>query len=493
MYESGLTGLSLLIVEDDVLLRKQLAAYLDRLGLDVTATGTLASARQLSRELSFDHALIDVNLPDGKGTDLLKEQVFSANTGVIVMTAEGGVSGAVEAMRLGALDYLVKPFDPGEVPLVITRARRVRQAARLEEHRRDGGGPPEFLFGRTLAGVERQLEKILAADERLQQGLAPVLILGETGTGKTSIARWLHRRGPRAAQPLVEVNCSALPETLAEAELFGHERGAFTDARSARIGLFEAAHGGTLFLDELPSLSLPLQAKVLTAIEDRTVRRLGANRTTQVDVRIIAASSHDLQARVAARQFREDLYHRLDLFRLVLLPLRERGEDILALAQALLGWLCRRHRLPPKTITPAGHQRLLAYRWPGNVRELAHEIERAIVFTEGAQIDFGHLPSGEAGSGAASAPASLPDSVWFNEAFVFPAQGFSLEAATTRLVEHALEQAGGNVSAAARLLGVSRDVVRHRLAGKAGTEGPRPAPPGRSTGELPNGDRGENG
>ncbi|MBK9138330.1 MAG: sigma-54-dependent Fis family transcriptional regulator [Verrucomicrobia bacterium] len=466
MQASGFRGLSILVLDDEPLLRRQLTGYLESLGMDVTGAGDLAAARKLAKGMGFDFALLDVNLPDGKGTDLLREKVFPPSTGVIVMTAEGGVAGAVEAMKLGALDYLVKPFDPGELPLVIGRARRARQTARLDEFRQEDAAQPDFLFGAALAGVEQQLQRIIAADERVQTGLAPVLILGETGSGKTSIARWLHQHGPRAAQPLVEVNCSALPESLAESELFGHERGAFTDARTARMGLFEAAHEGTLFLDELPSLSLALQAKVLTAIEDRRIRRLGGNKTIEVDVRVIAATNRDLEELVASGQFREDLYHRLDLFRIHLPPLRERGEDIVRIAELLLARLCRRHRLPPRRITAAGRQRLLTYPWPGNVRELAHELERAIVFSDAVELDFatldvraGRTPPGGAG---------LPSEEWFNEAFVFPEQGFSLDAAIERLMRQALRQAGGNVSAAARLLGVSRDVVRYRLEGRKG-------------------------
>jgi DNA-binding NtrC family response regulator len=466
MNSLGLSGLSLLIVEDELLLRKQLSAYLEQRGMEVTSAGTLAAARRLSQELNFDLALLDVNLPDGRGTDLLKERAFPTTTGVIVMTADGAVASAVEAMRLGALDYLVKPFDPAELPLVISRVRRASQTARLDEHRREDASREDFLFGPSLAAVHTQLQKILAADQRLEGPLPPVLILGETGTGKTSIARWLHRHGPRAAQPLVEVNCPALPETLAESELFGHERGAFTDARSARLGLFEAAQGGTLFLDELPSLTLPLQAKVVTAIEDRTIRRLGGNKSLAVDVRIIAASNQELKALVAAGRFREDLYHRLDLFRVHLPPLRERGDDIAGMAEALLARLCKRHRVTPKRLSNGGKERLRAYPWPGNVRELAHELERAIVFSEGDLLHFDHLPAGPVGSPAVQAQAASSD--WFNEHFDFPKEGFSLEAAIDRIVRHALRQAGDNVSAAARLLGVSRDVVRYRLAGQKG-------------------------
>lgn len=461
MSNSALAGLSVLIVEDEALLRRQLGAQLERLGADVTGAGTLEAARRFITELPFDFALLDVNLPDGLGTDLLKEKAFSANTSVVVMTADGGVAGAVEAMRLGALDYLVKPFDVAEVPLVIARARRARQSARVEEHRRgdsvqSGAG---FFFGAAMAALEKQLEKILAADERVQTHLPPVLIEGETGTGKTTIARWLHHRGPRAAQPLIEMNCSAVPEALAESELFGHERGAFTDARTARMGLFEAANGGTLFLDELPSLPPALQAKVLKALEDHRIRRLGGNREIPIDVRVIAATHQDLKALIAAGQFREDLYHRLDLYRVRIPPLRERGEDIVKLAESMIDRLCQRHRLPRRTITDEGRRRLSAHAWPGNVRELSHELERAVVFEDGDRLDFAHLGGGGI---RVEAPTAQPGD-WLNPQFAFPTEGFSMEDAINRLIQLALKQSGNNVSAAARLLGVSRDYVRYRL------------------------------
>ncbi len=462
MQNAGLNGLSLLIIEDEPLLRKQLAAELEELGADVTGVGTLQAARQLLERLQYDLALLDVNLPDGRGIDLLHDKAFSPNTAVVVMTGFGGVAGAVEAIRLGAVDYLVKPFEPGQLPLVIARTQRLRQAARLEEHRKQDevDASEGFFFGTALVGVRAQLDKILAADRRLQSGLPPVLIEGETGTGKTTIARWLHQHGPRASQPLVEMNCSAVPETLAESELFGHERGAFTDARSARLGLFEAANGGALFLDELPSFSLAVQAKLLTTLEDHQVRRLGSNKAIPVDVRVIAATSRDMKELVANGHFREDLYHRLDLCRVKLPPLRERGAEIVALAEVLMKRLCQRHRLPPRRITPTGEQNLQAYRWPGNVRELAHELERAIIFEDSAELDFPHLGSA---AESASEQSNKPDD-WLQPDYSFPPEGFSLEAAIDRLIQHAMDQAEGNVSGAARLLGVSRDYVRYHLA-----------------------------
>jgi len=456
-----LDGLSLLLVEDEPLLRRQLAAQLERQGADVTTADSLATARQWLHDGQFDFALLDVNLPDGLGPDLLREKAFPGATSVIVMTAQGGVAGAVEAMRLGAVDYLTKPFDPEELPLVIARARQMRSRVRLEEQKSGDTAQAArvFVFGRALANVESQLEKIIQADTRMQTQLSPVLIQGETGTGKTTIARWLHQRGPRAAQPFVEVNCSAMPDTLAESELFGHERGAFTDARTARIGLFEAASGGTLFLDELPSLSPALQTKVLKAIEENRIRRLGGSREIAVDARIVAATNRDLKELIAPGQFREDLYHRLDLYRIQIPPLRERGEDIATLAETLLGQLCKKHRLPSKRLSAAGKQRLLACRWPGNVRELEHELERAIVFEGGAELSLEQLQP------PIDPNKISPHTEWLNPNFHFPPEGFILDEAMAVLIGRALQQTGNNVSAAARRLGVSRDFLRYRLGG----------------------------
>ena len=458
--DSALQGASVLLVEDEPLLCKQVAAALEQHDADVTAVGTLDEARRMIESLPFDFALLDVNLPDGLGTDLLSEGVFSPSTAVVVCTAEGGVKGAVEAIKNGAQDYLLKPIDPAVLPLVLHRARASRQTARLAEHERhDPAATGERLFfGDALGLFRRQLDKIIAADERLGRDLSPVLIEGETGTGKTSIARWLHHHGPLAAGPLVEVNCPALPESLVESELFGHERGAFTDAKTARMGLFEAAKGGTLFLDELASLSLGLQAKVLKAIEDKRIRRLGGNREIDVDIRIIAASNHDLGQAVTDGQFRDDLLHRLGLFRLVIPPLRVRGRDILQLTEYLLENLCRRHRVAAKPISADGRARLLGHAWPGNVRELSHELERTIVFEEGEEWTFAALPGP-----ARTVENETAVSGALNPNFDFPREGFSLDATIHELIQRAIEQAGGNVSAAARLLGVSRDYIRYRL------------------------------
>lgn len=474
MSSGPLSGFNILVVDDEPLLRRHLGATLEGMGADVSLADSLRAARQLAGDLSFDFVLLDVNLPDGTGTDLLRDRVFGATAGVVVMTAMGGVAGAVAAMKMGAMDYLTKPFEPEALALTMARARQQRQAVRVAEHRRAEAPEAGFFFGAALAGLETQLQRILTADQRLHAAGStppPVLIQGETGTGKTTIARWLHSQGPRSGAPLVEANCAAIPENLAESELFGHEKGAFTDARSARMGLFEAANGGTLFLDELASLSLPLQAKLLTVLEDHRIRRVGGTRDIPVDVRVITAANRDLRELVREGQFREDLYHRLDLFRVVLVPIRERGEDLLPLAETLIARVSRRHRLPVRPISDLGRRRILGYGWPGNVRELAHELERALVFEDGEALNLDQLigaggrtpgPATASPSPEAATPASDD---WFNASFQFPEAGFSLEQAILRLIDLALAQTHGNVSRAARKLGVSRDYLRYRLGG----------------------------
>jgi two-component system response regulator AtoC len=330
----------------------------------------------------------------------------------------------------------------------------------VEEHKRKQVvSESGFFFGRSLKPVESLIEKILAADSRLTRFLPPVLIEGETGTGKSTLARVIHNRGPRSKGPLIEVNCSALPESLAESELFGHERGAFTDAKETRIGLMEAADGGSLFLDELLSLSSLLQAKILTMVDDHAIRRVGSNKTVEVDVRIIAATNANLRTAVAEGSFREDLFHRLDLFRLRIPPLRERGEEIVDLAGQLAERTAEQYRLPVPGMTPEGRRRLMEFEWPGNVRELSHEIERVLVFGEGGDLSFESLERANAGN--------RDGAEWLNQNFVFSQSGFNLEQAISLLVHRALEQNDGNVSGAARLLGVSRDYVRYRLKGKS--------------------------
>jgi DNA-binding NtrC family response regulator len=459
-------GCEILVLEDDIVLRRQLAAYLRTLGASVTEAGLLAEARRLLDAVRFDFALVDLHLPDGEVLQLLREGAFSENTGVVVMTAFGGVKQAVEAMRLGAGDYLAKPFEREEAPLAFLRCRSLRVAARREEHRTgEGAGESDGLFfGESLAKVRTELDTILAAERRLEGRLPPILIEGETGTGKTMLARWLHARGPRAGRPLVTVNCAALPEALAESELFGHERGAFTDAKQARIGLWEAADGGTLFLDEIATLAPATQGKVLIAVEDGTIRRLGGTREIQVDVRLITASNRPLADLARQGGFREDLYQRLDLLHVSLPPLRERGSDVVPLARHLLARIGARHRLRALELTAAAAGRLLAQPWRGNVRELAHELERAVIFERGPRIELAHLEPSAAG----------PQAGWRNPAWQLPENGFSLDQAVGGLIAEAMRATNHNVSAAARRLGVTREFLRYRLEQGSAPDKPKP-------------------
>ncbi|HVT72842.1 MAG TPA: sigma-54 dependent transcriptional regulator [Lacunisphaera sp.] len=448
-------GCEILLLEDDAPLRKRVAAYLARAGAAVTECATLAEARRLLAAMRFEFAVVDLHLPDGDVLELLRAGAFSENTGVVVVTAFGGIREAVDAIRLGAGDYLTKPFELEQLPLAFQRCATARRGARREEHaaRQGATGAAAMFFGPGLDALRKQAEAILAADRRLGRGLPPVLLEGETGTGKSVLARWLHREGPRADRPLVAVNCAALPETLVESELFGHERGAFTDAKTARLGLFEAADGGTLFLDEVGLLSRPTQAKLLTAIEDGVIRRLGGTREIQVEVKLIAASNRPLRELVAAGAFREDLFHRLNLLALTLPPLRERAGDIIPLARHLLARIAAHHRLNAVAMTPSGEARLQAQPWRGNVRELAHVIESAVIFGGGAPLDFSAL--GE--------PPPAGTRAWRNPAWRVPATGFSLDAMTDELIADVLREEQGNVSATARRLGVTRDFLRYRL------------------------------
>lgn len=478
-----ISGKSVLVLDDEALLRKGLCRFLEDQGAETWPAASLDEARNLLAGQSFDYALLDINLPDGNSLDLFAEPGFPETTIVVVMTGQGGIASAIKAIKAGARDYLSKPVEPEALPHLFQRLAREDSRQRIDQFQReDKSRQHSSLFlGRRLEAIQHQLDKILKADQRLANALPPVLIEGETGTGKSTLARWLHQNGPRAAADFIEINCSTLPESMAESELFGHEKGAFTDARSERMGLFEAASGGTLFLDEIASLPLALQAKVLTAIEDRRIRRLGGNRYREIDVRLITASLVPLRDLVQQGNFREDLFHRLHLLTLQIPPLREFPEDLPELADHILLGLRKRYHQPGLQLTPTAKQHLLAYSWPGNVRELMHELEREIVFADDHRIELANLPDAPAAASQPDAPA--PESVPRQEAAAHPApdgrqpilnplwqlpdQPFDFEKElhhlTLEVIRQALRTEKDNVSAAARRLGVPRDFIRYRI------------------------------
>ena len=433
-------------------------AQLERAEAEVTSCTCMKEAKEVLKSLSFDFALMDLNLPDGESLELLRDQVIPSNTLVILMTAEGGIQSAVEAMRLGATDYLSKPFDVEEIPLLFLKSEKQRKDQRLVQHslekRREKTA--NLYFEGSFADDLVQLRKVTEVDQRLTNDLPPILIDGPTGSGKSTYARWIHDNGPRQDAPFVAINCSAIPDNLVESELFGHEKGAFTDAKNARIGLFEAADHGTLFLDEITSLSLEAQAKLLLALESKIIRRVGGTKEIKVDVRIIGAANQDLRKMIAEGSFREDLFHRLDLLRIQIPPLTSPVEKALwDMAEHLLVSLASKYNVSIPQISSESKNHLISNPWTGNIRELIHELERGLILTEpgnALEIRTNHPIHS----------ISNPDD-WLNENFSFPESGFDLEKEMMRLIQMAIVQANGNISEAARILGVPRDYIRYRL------------------------------
>jgi DNA-binding NtrC family response regulator len=465
-----MSGPSVLIVDDERTLARAVKTFLAESGYEAEVAGDAESALGMLERLRPDVVFTDVRLPGMSGIDLLRRiREFDPAVPVIIMTAHGTIEGAVEAVKLGAFDYLKKPVDLEELKLLADRAReQSRREGELSYYRRQARETP---FG----GVVGDSPAMRAVLERARQIAAldetpPVLITGETGTGKGLVARTIHTSGARAAQPFIEVNCTALPGSLMEAELFGYERGAFTDAKESKVGLFEAAEGGFIFLDEVGDIELALQGKLLRAIEERTVRRVGGIRDRKIDVRILAATNRDLERDSRREAFRKDLFFRLAVILLRLPPLRDRGEDVLRLAEHYLKQFSAKYGRDVRRIEPAARDRLLDYRWPGNVRELSHVIERAVLWSQGPSLDVEHLSLTE----PREEPASQPSEPWAGPAIPtnagvdplpgpLPPAGVDLGQWEKTMIEQALREAGGNQTRAAQRLGISRDTLRYRL------------------------------
>jgi len=452
----------LLIVEDEEVLARNLAKAFGGRGIDVKHASTVAAAIKAATEEPPDVVLLDLRLPDGTGLDVL--DALTAGDGdvaVIMMTAYGSVADAVAAMQRGARDYVQKPLDLGEIRLKVERALGGRREAREIAYYRARDAAAATILGESPAVAK--LRELVARLARVTAGPgapAPtVLILGETGSGKGHVARALHADSGRRDGPFIEVNCTALPEHLAEAELFGHEKGAFTDAKTGRAGLFETADGGTIFLDEIGHVTPALQSKFLKVIEEKTIRRVGSSALRRIDVQVVAATSRDLESAVKLGEFREDLFQRLSVAVLRIPPLRERADDAVVLARTFLADSARRYGAAPKTLSSDAERAIRAYGWPGNVRELANAMERVILFCDAERVEPDDL-----GLAATPSPGGRVSVAPTGEVHIdFPDGGLALEAVERALLVAALAKAGGNQSAAARLLGTSRDTLRYRM------------------------------
>ncbi len=442
----------ILIVEDKESLRTMLRLALERAGHSVLEAADEPEAVRLLNEFRPAVVLSDLRLPSGDGFGVLKAaRELDSEIPVIVMTAYGSIEDAVSAMKQGALDFLAKPVDPDHLLLMVSRAleqrRLVTENLLMREELAVRRGAP------LIVGDDPSLRRVLASLQRAAATDTTVLIEGESGTGKELFARTLHALSPRAPEPFVAINCAAIPETLLESELFGHEKGAFTGAVARKPGKFEMAHHGTLFLDEIGDLPLSLQAKILRALEERRFERLGGTASIQVDVRLVAATNRGLKAAVAARRFREDLYFRLSVFPISIPPLRERKVDIALLARFFTDRFCRDLKKKPMTIAPAALEALQQYAWPGNVRELQNCIERAVILSDGDVLQVRHLNLSFAGSQAETA-ADAWEGIDLSGPMADAVRRITSEVERRKLTE-ALSESGNNKPRAAELLQVS--------------------------------------
>jgi two-component system response regulator HydG len=394
----------------------------------------------------------DLNMAGLSGNELCRRiKVLKPNLPVVIVTAFGSIDSAVEAMRVGAYDFVTKPFDVDTIGLVLKRAVENHELrAEVDALRRVVDTSQRYG---ALIGSSEPMRRLYATIDQLSQGDATVLLSGESGTGKELVAREIHARGPRKERPFVAVSCAAMPESMLESELFGHEQGAFADARNRRDGLLVAAEGGTLLLDEVRDMPLALQGKLLRALEERTLRALGSSREVPFDVRIIAATNRDLEAAVEQGSFRQDLFYRINVIHVELPPLRSRGGDALLLAQCFLGELAVRSGRPIAKLTAAAAERLSSYDWPGNVRELRNCVERAVTLSHSLLVDVQDLPRKVRDFQPRHVLIAADD----------PSELLPLEEVERRYIARVIQACGGNKSKAARILGIGRKTLYRHL------------------------------
>jgi len=435
-----------LVVEDDPAMASLVETSLNRRGFRATSVHTAAAALAAP---ACDVVVSDVRLGGMTGLELCERLAASRpETPVILMTAFGDLDTAIAAIRAGAYDFLPKPFELEELALRVTRAAEVRFLRAEVRRLAQRSPPPEGILGDSPP-----MQRVFALLDRVARSDAAVLLTGETGTGKELLARALHARGARPRGPFVAVNCSAIPENLLESELFGHVRGAFTDARTARAGLFVEAHGGTLFLDEVAELPMSLQPKLLRALQERVVRPVGGDREVPFDARVISATHRDLDGLVAEGRFREDLYYRLNVLSIELPPLRARGADVLSLAAAALARIAERTQTPMRRLSAEAARKLMDYNWPGNVRELVNAMERAAALADHEEIIVADLP--------AKVQSFAPSHVIV--AGQDPSELVPLDEVERRYILRVMDAVGGNRSRAAEVLRVDRKTLYSRL------------------------------
>ncbi|MCP3104475.1 sigma-54 dependent transcriptional regulator [Myxococcus sp. K15C18031901] len=441
-----------LMVEDEREMRAMLEKGLTRRGYTPVALASASDALARLAEEDFDVVLTDLRMPGMDGLALCERIVLNRpDIPVVVVTAFGSLETAVAAIRAGAYDFVTKPIDVDALSLVLERA--VQHRALREEVRRLRQQLGRQQDNGSIVGESSAMQQAYALIDRVADLDSTVLITGESGTGKEVAARAVHVRGRRAAGPFVAINCAAMPEALLESELFGHAKGAFTDAKAARTGLFVQAHGGTLFLDEVGELPLTLQPKLLRALQERTVRPVGGDTEVPFDARIVAATNRDLELAVEEDRFREDLYYRLNVIGVELPPLRARGNDVLLLSQRFIEQFAARNNKRVVGLSPAAAQRLLAYGWPGNVRELQNCIERAVALTSFEQLTVDDLPERIRNY---SQPKVVPENT-------DPSELVTLEELERRYIHRVLDTVGGSRTLAARILGVDRKTLYRKL------------------------------
>jgi len=448
------TAQTLLIVDDERTLRFSIGEWARDMGYTPLEAPAGAAALEAVREQGVDAVLLDLRLGDEDGLKILKQiREIDPSVPVVMLTGHGTVEHAVRAIKMGAYDFMLKPPDLEHLGIVLERALEHARLKREVDHLRAAAPSAQ-----PIVGASETLQKAMQRLERAaKSGTSTVLIRGETGSGKELMARMLHEKSARAAGPFIELNCSAIPEQLLESELYGHERGAFTDAKRFKKGLFELADGGTLFLDEIGEMAPQLQSKLLRVLESRTFRRVGGHVDITVDVRVVAATHRDLTKMVTEGRFREDLYFRLNVVPVDVPPLRERTADVEVLAEHFLQRFCRELGRPVVRLHPAALAIMQAYAWPGNVRELKNVIERVVLLEADDEILPEHLPA-EMSRGAATGGTGGVDRQAFPPGVVRPFTEIEKMA-----IEHALVVSDGNKTRAAMLLGISRQTLRTKL------------------------------